>query len=63
MIAVIIVVLCLLIVIYFVDRFRPSIDITKEGEVLLWYNYHYYNQPNSKWFVSRQYYFLFKFKK
>ena len=44
---------------YLLLRYRPTIDITKDGDVLLWYNYHYYNRPNKKWFVQRHYKHLF----
>lgn len=53
----------IVIILFLVNRYRPWIDVTSEGDVLLWYNYHYYNYPNSKWFVSRQCKFLFKIKK
>jgi hypothetical protein len=51
------------IIIFFLRRYRPWVDVTREGDVLLWYNYHYYNYPNDKWFVSRQCKFLFKIKR
>jgi hypothetical protein len=44
-------------------HYRPKIDTTSEGDVIVWYNYHYYNDPNKEWFVSRQYKHLFKIKK
>lgn len=51
-----------LVIVGLIHYYRPWIDVTSEGDVLLWYNYHYYNQPNSKWFVSRQCVILFNIK-
>lgn len=57
---VIILIIAFIVFLFIEKRYKPRLDITRTKDVYLWYNYHYFNHPNRKWFISRQSVFLFK---